>query len=288
MNGESWTFPSGNGHFKIEEYAARVSGLFVNENKKNLLWQGDTLPVLGTRIEGGDRMWLAPQWDVFDWDGNDVSTMRLPAEMDPGSWQGSQDANQVKLQQTFLGAKMIREISPFDSPKIQSILPHTGYKVHDQVVTEKRLSSWHLLMVPHPADILVHSAHSPVDYFGSPPSIHNGWIVAEKNVNAWKIGLSPESSGKIAIGAFSKDDPGGLVVIMASAAPNGTYIDYPPGGSLGTAIQIYNSGGGGFCEIEHHAPLETQSHQAFVFGFWGEFQKRLSAFNSLITQNLQF
>jgi len=249
------------------------------------LWQGDTTPTLGMKIEGGDRMWLAPQLDVFDWDGENISTMQLPDGMDPGSWQSVTNGDQIEFEQTFLGSKMIRQISPLNSIKVKSTLPYCGYNIHDRVITEKYLSSWHLIMVPHPSDIFVHSAHSPVRYFGSPPSFNSGWISAESNTEAWKLGLSPDHSGKITIGAFSREDPGGLVVLIAFAEPNATYIDYPPDGSVGTAIQLFNSAGGGFCELEHHAPLETQTLKASVLGSWGNFQERLSFLNSLISEN---
>ncbi|HVE91169.1 MAG TPA: hypothetical protein VNE62_02560, partial [Actinomycetota bacterium] len=81
--------------------------------------------------------------------------------------------------------------------------------------------------------------------------------------------------------AIGPQDPGPLVVLLSAAPQDGTYLDEPPDGGPGTAVQVYSSGGAGFCEIEHHAPLETRRSDATVAAVWGPMRERMDVVGRL-------
>ncbi|MBW3560962.1 MAG: hypothetical protein KY437_00525 [Actinobacteria bacterium] len=259
-------FASGTGEVIVTEHGGRVAELRPELEGPNLLWRGDTV----APITGGDRLWLAPERVVFHPEGSvERDSWRCPKELDPGSWTAEQNDDGVSLRQDALGADMRRVIRPLVEPPVACELPWAGYRTDDAVITERRLSGWHLIMVPAPSDLYVGDARHPVPIYGSPPEPRSGWLEADGTPPEWKLGLDHAPGGQMVLAALGRDDPGLLVVVLSETDPEGTYVDVPPTGGRPTAIQLYNSPSLGFCELEHHFPLESRASHATVFGAFG-------------------
>lgn len=270
---------SGEGCFTVRERGGRVSELRPRTDLDNVLFPGPSNGLQG--LDGGDRMWLAPETEVFYDDLSDPSSWRCPPELDPGSWSMEKQEGAVVLTQTALGAKMTRRIHPLDRFSPAGGLPWSGYRVTNSVVTAERRSAWHLLALPAPNDIYVRWADDPVIYYPPAPPVRAGWIDVDDSPPRWKAGFPPPGDSRCLIASSSRTDPGALVVLTASLAPGGTYVDVPPGGGDGACVQAYNSGGGGFCEIELHAPLETKVVEALVVAVWGSKRQRRAVLEEL-------
>lgn len=266
-----YRFQSGDGWFVVTIEGGRVAGLFAGDGLPNFLWDGTTGPVAG-----GDRMWLAPEVEIFYEDRNDRSTWRCPQELDPGTWTASIIDDGLVLNQVALGTGLRRVIRPLFAPPIATDLAWSGYVVSDTAQTEKPWSAWHLVMVPAPASVFVRGSNDPIVYYAPTPDFDNGWVPATGQAPEWKLGLHPSVDSRVVLAAIGETDPGPVVVVKSVASPSSTYIDVPPSGGPATALQVYNSPGKGFCELEHHAPLESRSYESTVFGAWGPLEQRLS------------
>lgn len=262
MTTQRVTLASGHGHVVVERHGGRVAELRPGPDLPNLLWRGD-----GTPVPGGDRLWPAPELEVFYENPADPASWRCPPELDPGDWQLTETPDGVALRQGALGAAFSREVEPLaDRPWT---LPWAGYRVTDEVRSDRGWSAWHVVMVPAPAQVFVRRAGSPVVYYPPAPPVAGGWIEASGKAPRWKLGFAPPPDGRVLLAALGPEDPGPLVVLLAEAPPSGTYVDRPPDGGPGTAVQVYDAGGEGFCELEHHAPREQGRTQATVIGAWG-------------------
>lgn len=216
-------------------------------------------------------MWLAPELEIF----YDDKTWRKPAELDPGSWTLESSAGSVLLRQTALRVEMLRVITPLSDPRIDIDIPWAGYRVVNLVETNRPWSAWHLVMFPSPADLFVSGLADPVTYYPPAPEFAGGWAKTSGRPPRWKVGCLPPAGGLVLLAALGPSDPGPLVVMQATLDPAGTFVDRPPGGGPATALQVYDSGGAGFAELEVHAPLETRRVDSTVIGAWGSREDRL-------------
>ncbi|MFA5785912.1 MAG: hypothetical protein WDA71_02850 [Actinomycetota bacterium] len=176
---------------------------------------------------------------------------------------------------------MERRISALTELGVSSDLPWAGYRVVDRVETQRPWSAWQLIMLPAPADIFVRGAREPVTYFPPAPSPSSGWIRSTGEPPYWKLGFPPPADARVLLAAMQDVDPGSIVILMGEADPNGTYVDAPPQGGPGCAMQVYGSAGVGFCEIEHHASLETRCMDSTVIAAWGTRQERQDLLDAL-------
>lgn len=276
---QSVRLPSGTGEVDVVEEGGRIAGLYPDIEGPNLLWRGDTVAPL----TGGDRLWLAPERDVlYEGDPSVRDNWRCPAELDPGSWAGRAEGGQVSLRQEALGAEMRRTIRPLREPLADTDLPWTGCEVDEEVLTDRDWSGWHLAMVPVPARLFVRDARDPVVIFRPAPQPEAGWVRAT-GTGEWKLGFDAPDDGRVVVAAVGDADPGRLVVLATYADPAGTYVDVPPpGGGPATAIQLYDSPHLGFCEIEHHFPLETRAATTVLFGAFGSVADRLELLERIV------
>lgn len=268
---------SGSGEITLVEHGGRIAGLRPTLDGPNLLWRGDTAPVAG-----GDRLWLSPEREVlYEGDPSVRENWRCPEELDPGSWTARVLDDHVALSQEALGARMERIVRPLLAAPVETDLPWTGCEIDEEVVTDRDWSGWHLTMVPAPATMFVRSAHDPIALYGEPPELQAGWIRAT-GTREWKLGLLPPKDGRIVVAAVGDADPGSLVVITSYADPAGTFLDRPPWvDGPETAIQLYDSPNLGFCEFEHHFPLETRAATTLLFGAFGPRAARLELLQRL-------
>lgn len=267
---EELTFASGTGSVQVVRQGGRVGELRPGPGLPNVLWRGDT-----AAVDGGDRVWLAPEREHFYDDPNDLDTWRCPEEIDPGDWALEGSNRRGMLRQSALGAELRRTIEPVVDTPSPCELAWAAYRVTDELQTDRAWSTWHLVMTPAPASVYVGNAEGRVVLYSPAPQDDGGWLDAADVPPRWKVGYPPPPSGVGMLAALGPDDPGGLVVLMADVDPAGTYVDVPLRGGEATALQVFNSGGDGFCELEHHAPLETRRTTSMVVGVWGRRSERL-------------
>lgn len=228
-------------------------------------------------MAGGDRLWIAPELEIFYGDDGE---WRCPPELDPGSWSAVVSGDEVLLSQEALGCTLARVVrsAVVEAPRG---LDWAAYELSDTVRALRGWSAWHVVMVPAPARIFVRDTNEPVVYYAPAPPIAGGWIDASDEPPRWKLGFGPPADGRFVLGAAGPEDPGPLVVVTGEADPAGTYVDVPPDGGVAAPVQVYCSGGQGFCELEHHAPLETRAARSTVVGAWGPMRARLDLLRSL-------
>jgi len=272
------TIGSGTGAFVVAREGGRIKSLTPEDGLPNVLFAGTSS---STGVRGGDRLWPAPEVDIFYPDGPvDLSRWRCPPELDPGTWTMTIGTD-VKLVQFALGASFERRISALSEPPVACDLPWSGYRVVDRLRGVDTWSAWHVVMVDAPKRIVVPRVDGGTTYYPPVPTMHRGWIEASGLPPRWKAGFAPPRDGQITMAALDPTEIGSLVMLMTTAPSNGTYVDVPPGGGQATVAQVYNSAGEGFCELEHHGPLETKSTDAVVFGAWGSMPARLGILGAL-------
>lgn len=267
-------FSAGTGEVEVVVEGARVARVQPAPDLPNVLWREPG------RVLGGDRLWLAPEVVHFYDEPTGLDAWRMPPELDPGSWTGSEDSEGVTLDQTAFGARMRRRIEPLRSPPIAIDIRWAGYTTDDHVETDEPWSAWHLVMCHSPSQVFIRGARNRVDYYPPVPALQEGWLEASGS-SAWKVGFGAPADGRVVMAAFGPADPGPAVVLVSDARPDGTYVDVPLTGGPACALQVYDSDGEGFCELEHHAPLESRRCRSTVIGAWGSRAERLELLRAL-------
>lgn len=269
-------FPSGMGTLRVVRRAGRIAELRPGPRLPNLLWRGE-----GATVDGGDRVWLAPEREHFYDDPDDIDSWRCPTEIDPGEWKLDGSDDRAMLRQSVLGAGLCRTIEPVVDLPCPCELPWAAYSVIDELETDRPWSTWHLVMAAAPSRVFVGESTGRVELYSPAPQEEGAWLDAADIAPRWKVGYPPPPSGVGVLAAVGADDPAGMVVLIAEVDPTGTYVDVPLRGGEATALQVFNSGGDGFCELEHHAPLETRRARSIVVGVWGPRPERLAFLESV-------
>lgn len=269
----------GTGEVVVVREGGRIAELRPAPDLPNLLWRGDAL----LPLTGGDRLWLAPESDLFyPPDDKRREAWRCPEELDPGTWTMEKSAGEVVVSQHALGTVMTRRMKGLTEAPVPCDLPWTGVRVTEDVATDQPLSGWHLTMSPSPSSIFVRDARDPLDHFGPVQTPADGWLRATADGPEWKMGFPPPRDGRVVLAALGDADPGPLVALIAETDPDGTYVDVRArDGARATALQVYNGPDYGFCEIEHHYPLETRAGTTVLFGAWGERSARVDLLERL-------
>jgi hypothetical protein len=261
---------AGDGSYVVREKGGRIAELEPGPDLGNVFFDGLDA------IDGGDRMWIAPEVELF-YDGPPVPEgWRCPPELDPGEWSMERAGDGVELRQTALGAELRREIAPLEGWDPGPGVRWSGYRVVNTVETSRRWSAWQLVMLPTPADISARGGRDTIVYYAPAPAISNGFMRADGSPPRWKVGFEPPRDGDARLVALFDPDPGPVVVIMSRLDPDATYVDVPPEGGRAAALQAFDSPGDGFCELEMHAPLETRRLETIVVAAWGSRSQRMS------------
>ncbi len=261
---------SGSGSFVVSRNGGRVAAL--RPSGSNVLWDDETTP-----FPAGDRLWPAPEVEIFyDPDG----TWRCPPELDPGDWRIRNDRGTVVCEQRALRTYFRREIRAVSVDGWS--IPAAAYTTRDIVDSPRGWLPWHLVQVPAPSSVFVHATGAPVVYYPPSPTIEDGWMEATGTTQRWKLGWHAPSDGRVVLVSMSHVDPGGMVVVTSDARADGTYIDIPPDGGAATAVQVFDAGGEGFCELEHHASRERPVLTSTVIGAWGSHDDRLEHLRTLV------
>ena len=259
---ETWV-SAGDGGYLLREKGGRVAELHPSTDVGNVFFAG-----LGS-IDGGDRMWIAPEVEIFYDGAPSEEKWRCPAELDPGTWRLEVAGEDAELTQIALGAHLRRHVTPLEVWEPAGALRWSGYSVDNTIETSNRWSAWHLVMLPAPADIFVRGGRDPVVYYPPAPAVTEGWMRADGHAPRWKIGFAPPRDGDVVVAALLDPDPGPLIVVTSRLDPGDSYVDVPPDGGVARAVQVFDSAGDGFCELELHAPIESRRIGSVVVAAWG-------------------
>ncbi len=278
------------------EYGGRVLGPFVGDGGESLFWTpaflGDpealreVVTANGANI-GGERFWIAPEIQYNVRDRTDLGTYRLPAQIDPGSYQLDRPApDQWRLRQrmmlntynTACGLKTLdldSRIEPLPDPlrhisAYASLIEGITYAGYGQTVTLSETQhdailsqTWNLIQLNPGGQVLIpaNPCAEATDYSRGEPFEAaltvgaGGFRFPITGQHIFKVGYkAAHVAGRV--GYFNRLDgqQAYLLVRAFGNNPSALYGDEPVDrpGWRGDSVQVYNDGGqhGGFGELE--------------------------------------
>ncbi len=281
-------------------YGARVLGLFSAENDQSFYWNNPRLEQDATARSlltsdgwhntGGDRTWIAPEWDTFYPDANSNAYLQ-PRELDMSDYSledvcgGMQFSRRMTLHlarsNRDIALQLTKWFGTAANPlrrerEMVSLLAGVEYAGYTQRVTLQSLDGpadqpagvgiWNLLQLPAGGEMLVplYSRTTPQKCFGNIPADR---VTIDDRLLRVKVDFA--GSHKIALKAaavcgragyvFCGGDQFSLVIRNFFVNPSGEYIDvqrHDPD-DYGYAFQMCRVDEpqyGSFCELEYHAP----------------------------------
>lgn len=284
-------------------HGGRVLALFAPQSDENFFWSHPALEDAGAaesfyagswwHNSGGDRTWLAPEYELFFPDYPKQDRYFQPRKLDPGGFRLEATPASATLTNDLevwlfasgvtVGATIEKTVTAAADPLKQlsekrfDNLAYAGYTLRTTLTvhgstgrTDAALGVWNLLQLPHGGEMFVatHRRAEIVDYFGTVPV--NDLVIADRAVRyrmqatgEQKIGVGPECVIGRAAYLHGSDENAALVVRSFTVRPSGRYVDVPFGkreekGSAFQACNI-NSGLGSFAELEYHAPAISVS-----------------------------
>ena len=283
-------------------HGARVLGLFAPNRDENFYWtnpalssseQSDFFRAEGWHNSGGDRTWVAPEIGLHFPDFPDLSSYKVPSEVDPAAYDTERSGGSMQLS-TLVAVRLFRShqanevritrswgaaANPLRYEEIWGQMADVEYAGYTQKTSLQLLDrnvwgagpigAWNLLQLPHggTAFLPLHGAVSPTVYFGSilPDDIEikdDAIRYKMRSAGIQKIGIRAANSTGRAGYIYSSERSSVLVIRNVFINPSAEYIDVPwtDTGELGVrgdAFQICNvntSEVGTFSELEYHAP----------------------------------
>ena len=215
---------------------------------------------------GGDRLWFGPERDWFWGAGAGLDAHRVPAEIDPGTWEpvaaGEWRAT-VPLRNRTTGA--ITEIDVHRRVAILDSAPdHVEYRTTNTLrvlsgPVGQQVSAWNVLQVPLGGVLAVELA-GPLSYrdYLDPLDPDRLVVRGEQAVlhstgeRMFKIGLPATVFG----GRLGYVRDGIVIERTVPVYPDRPYCDGPRDAAPGDVLQIFEDDGhyGGYAELEHHSP----------------------------------
>jgi hypothetical protein len=281
-------------------YGARVLGLFSAKCQDNFFWNNPHLEQAATARSlltsegwhntGGDRTWIAPEWDTFYPDANSNAYLQ-PRELDmsdydmdkmPGGLQFSRKMSlHLARANRDVNLRLTKWFGPALNPlryerSMAPIMADVEYAGYTQRVTmhspddttdrEADVGIWNLIQLPPGGEMLVplYSRTTPQKCFGDIPAqsltIENNLFRVRANfAGSHKIALKATSVCGRAGYAYGQGEIFSLVIRNFFVNPSGQYVDvqrHDPD-DFGYAFQMSRVDEvdyGSFCEMENHAP----------------------------------
>jgi hypothetical protein len=281
-------------------YGARVLGLFSPQSDESFFWNNPHLEQNATARSlltsdgwhntGGDRTWIAPEWDTFFPD-SDSNAYLQPRELDMSDYkmEDTCGGTQFSREMTLHLARSNRDVAlrltkwfgaaanPLRHERhLASVLDGVEYAGYTQRVTLQSIDEpaelqagvgiWNLLQLPPGGEMLVplYSGATPQKCFGQVPpdsmTIEGHLLRVKINFSgSHKIALKAASVCGRAGYVYARGDRFALVIRNFFVNPSGEYIDvqrHDPD-DYGYAFQmcrVDESAYGSFCELEYHAP----------------------------------
>lgn len=281
-------------------YGARVLGLFSGQGRDSFFWNNPHLEEKasarllltsdGWHNTGGDRTWIAPEWDTFYPDANSNAYLQ-PRELDMSDYQledvngGSQFVREMSLHLARPNRNVRLRLTKWfgqahnplrherEMSSVHGMIEYAGYTqrvtmqcLDETTDTHSGIGIWNLVQLPPGGEMIVpiYGRTTPQKCFGSiPPDC------ISIDSHAMRIKVNFSGSHKIALKAtaicgragyvYAKDNHYILVVRNFQVNPSGDYIDvqrHDPD-DMGYAFQMCRVDEpeyGSFCELEYHAP----------------------------------
>lgn len=281
--------------------SGRLIGLYPEGSNENFLWTNPG-PSGAWPNPGGDRTWLAPEIELFISDISRVSeTYQVPAALDPGHWQQAGpnrlvNATRLRLHRSSrdVSVRLEKEFLPAANPLPDLKLAYAGYTQVTLLETDAPLGIWNLLQLPAPGTMLVatRGAVRPQIVFGE---IAGPDLVSGPGLLRWRMDggadakislLAADFTGRAAYLHQRAADCWDLVVRDVAVDPAGEYVDalWTPPHRRGWAFQAcqVRSLGGGFNELEYHAPVTAKTDESRVWAFRGALDRITEAVERLL------
>jgi hypothetical protein len=281
-------------------YGARVLGLFSATGHDNFFWNNPHLEGQvsaktlltsdGWHNTGGDRTWIAPEWDTFFPDANSNAYLQ-PRELDMSDYRleevsgGTQFSREMSLHLARPNRNIRLHLNKWfgqahnplrherDFAAINAAVEYAGYtqQVTMQCVDEAAdpragVGIWNLVQLPPGGEMIIplYSRTTPQKCFGSIPPDRvsvEGHILRIKVdfPGSHKIALKATAICGRAGYAYARNERYTLVIRNFNVNPSGDYIDvqrHDPD-DFGYAFQMCRVDEpeyGSFCELEYHAP----------------------------------
>jgi hypothetical protein len=287
--------------FHLLPTSGRLIGLYPEGSAENFLWTNPG-PSGAWPNPGGDRTWLAPEIDLFISDLNRIGeTYAVPAALDPGRWEQAGPNRLVNSTRLHLhrserdvDVRLEKEYLPAPNPLPGTRLQYAGYTQVTRLETGAPLGIWNLLQLPAPGVMLVatRGVAQPQTVFGE---IAEAGLVSGPGLLRWRMDgggdakislLAADFTGRAAHLHQRGPDSWDLVVRDVVVAPAGQYVDalWAPPHTTGWAFQAcrVRSLGGGFNELEYHAPVATREDESRVWAFRGPLERITEAAELLL------
>ncbi len=317
-------------------HGGRILALFAQQSDDNFLW---THPALADEASarkfyagswwhnsGGDRTWLAPEYDLFFPDYPKPENYFQPRQLDPGNYRLHSSASGITLKndlqlQLFASSQTVsatieKSLSSAANPLAQisgrrfGDLMYAGYTLnttltlHESSSGTGALGVWNLLQLPHGGEMFIatQARANVVHFMGEIPV--EDLAVSEHLVRyrmhaagEHKIGVGQTFATGRAAYLYGTNDNAALVVRSFVIDPAGHYVDIPFGSrdAGGSAVQAcsVNSALGAFAELEYHSPAirtggETHeiADQSVVWAYRGPKSSLLEAARLLVSPEL--
>lgn len=281
-------------------YGARVLGLFSSKTQESFFWNNPHLEEKvtakslltsdGWHNTGGDRTWIAPEWDTFFPDANSNAYLQ-PRQLDMSDYRlddvngGTQFSREMTLHLARPNRNVRIELTKWFGPAhnplryerdmaaVNAAVEYAGYtqRVTIQCLDKDAdaqggVGTWNLVQLPPGGEMLVpiYSRNTPQKCFGNIPAdrIHMENHVLRIKVDfpgSHKIALKAASICGRAGYVYNRGDRYSLVIRNFAVNPSGQYIDvqrHDPD-DYGYAFQMCRVDEpeyGSFCELEYHAP----------------------------------
>ncbi|MEI6512577.1 MAG: hypothetical protein WCO51_04800 [bacterium] len=288
FNVEVISFPSGaGGSVALLPSYGRVIGVWTGDEADNAFWTNSEFNQGASLWDnpGGDRLWLAPEFDFFIPDPNDPwGTYTVPVCFDPGKYSFTAETDSITLQNsgavTVLASgvaipfKTKREIRAFTSEGLRRFttkpeIATAGYEETTTLEVEgdcpMELGFWDLIQVPQGGTVMVgkKSGSDYVTYPGDPTGAigenEHGYVpVSYAMKNRFKVGFQGNDlTGVIGYYRELGVDSASLIIRGFELKPDGRYIDPPFGESVEFACPVqlfYGADVYPFGEVEYHSP----------------------------------
>jgi hypothetical protein len=276
-------------------YGGRILGLFTAGSDENLLWTNPELSEEKTALSffqsdgwkniGGDRTWLAPEYDYFFPNYPNRSPYVMPPQFDPGNYQVVESSSSIKLSNEFtlrsykdkknLDLRIIKSFRSVANPlrlrsdELFNKLEYVGYSLTNTLellnggAEPASVGIWNILQLPHPGEMLIPT------YFRTKPSIYFGEMPEGDlvlNDTMIRYSMTSKSELKLGVEALALTGRAGyvyssgkrtiLIIRNFLVNPSGEYIDvcYKRPADKGYAFHAVNIDQGLWSELEYHVP----------------------------------
>ena len=282
------------GDVVVLPFGGRILGLFASGDETNFLWNNSVLrePEKYRRFQssgqwqnpGGERVWLAPEVDLFYPNLPAKDPYFQPRTLDSVDYRCERRGDSICLTNTCklthfrlkqeIEVRMEKSVrttmNPLRQTEVGRGLQFAGYEVTTSLEfigqSQPAIAAWTLLQLPNDGEMLLptYAETQPTNYFGQIPPGDlevkpRGVRFRMREPDGQKIGLpATVSPGRLGY-HYGTAEMSQLVIRNFTVNPSAQYIDIPWGGEEGRGCPIQichvdHPALGQFSELEYHAP----------------------------------